>query len=192
MLIRPSVFSTPVLRVALRWIASASLRCAGWRVVGERPAVSRYVLIGAPHTSNWDFPLMLAVILSCGMDVHWLGKHTLFRAPLNWLMRWLGGIPIDRSRADNRVQGIAALFGQYPDLVVLIAPEGTRGAVSEWKTGFYHIARTAGVPIVLGYIDAKRRVCGFGPALEPCGDVAADMRRIREFYADKTGLRRPR
>lgn len=189
MLIRPTAFSTPLLSGVLRWVARAVLRCAGWRVVGERPAASRYVLIGAPHTSNWDFPLMLAVILSSCMDVHWMGKHTLFRPPLGRLMRWLGGIPIDRARPANRVQLVAELFDGYDDLVVLIAPEGTRSDVAEWKSGFYHIARAARVPILLGYIDAKRRECGFGPLFEPSGDIDGDMRRIREFYADKTGLR---
>lgn len=188
-MMRYTIFRTPGLRAPLRWLASAILFLLRWRVVGELPVTSRYVLVAAPHTSNWDFPLMLLAVLKTGMDLHWMGKHTLFKAPFGGLMRWLGGIPIDRTRANQTVGQMVARFRASDQLVVLIPPEGTRARVQRWKTGFYHIAHGADVPVLLGFIDARRRHLGFGPLIALTGDIEADLPRIQAFFADKQGIR---
>lgn len=185
-----TVFRTPILRPLLAALARALLRLTGWRLVGERPALPRYVLIAAPHTSNWDFPLMLLAVLATGLDVHWMGKHTLFKPPFRRLMLWLGGIPIDRTQAGNTAAQLVARYRGADELVVLITPEGTRSRVERWKTGFYHIAAGAGVPLVLAFVDAGRRELGFGGVFTLSGDLERDLPRIQAFYADKTGIRR--
>ena len=146
-------------------------------------------MIAAPHTSNWDFPVMLSVVLKFKMDVHWIGKHTMFPKPIGWFMRWLGGIPIDRSAAQNTVEQAAEAFNQSQELVRLLAPEGTRGKVENWKAGFYHIAQAVNLPIQLAFLDAKTKVVGFGPLFQPTGDFDADMKVMLEFYKDKQGIR---
>ncbi len=186
---RRTVFATPVLTPLLRVMAMGILALMRWRAVGEPIANQRFVLIGAPHTSNWDFPIMLMVVLKLRLRVHWLGKKSLFRFPFGALMRWLGGIPIDRSRRSNTVEQIAALYRQHDELVVLIPPEGTRSRVERWKTGFYHIANQASIPILMGYLDASRREAGLADFFQPTGNADKDIAEIREFYADKRGIR---
>jgi 1-acyl-sn-glycerol-3-phosphate acyltransferase len=187
---RRTVFRTPGVTWVLRQLARLILWLTGWRVVGEPPRNGRCVLIGAPHTSNWDFPLMLLAVLSKELDVHWMGKDALFRRPFGGLMRWLGGLPIDRSKSNQVVQQVVDRFRGEPELIVLIPPEGTRSRVERWKTGFYYIAAGAEVPILLGFIDAPRRQLGFGATFLPTGDIERDMPEIRAFYADKRGIRR--
>lgn len=184
-----TVFNTPILTPLLRLLAIGLLKMAGWRSVGEPPACRKFVLIAAPHTSNWDFPIMLLVVLKLRLRLYWMGKHSLFPFPLGALMRWLGGIPIDRSRSNKTVDQIVELYGQQDDLVILIPPEGTRRKVEKWKTGFYHIANNAGVPILMGYLDAVPKEAGLADFFEPTGDVDKDMADIRAFYAAKTGIR---
>lgn len=184
-----SIFRVPVLTRVLAGVAALTLRLLGWRVVGSLPAERKYVLIGAPHTSNWDFPLMLLAVLKIGMDVHWLGKSSLFRAPFGGLMRWLGGIPVDRSKSNNLVSQLADQYRARDQLVLLIPPEGTRAQVERWKSGFYYVATGAGVPILLGFLDAGRRELGFGPLFYPRGDYERDLTAIQTFYRDKRGLR---
>lgn len=184
-----TIFSTPVIRPVLAAFAALVLRIIGWRVVGPAPDQRRFVLIGAPHTSNWDFPLMIMAVLVARLDVHWMGKHTLFPWPLRRFMQWLGGVPIDRRRASNTVSEMVARFQGRDDWILLIPPEGTRAKVERWKTGFYHIAHGAGVPIVRGYLDVSKKELGFGPLFYTTGDVDTDMPAIQEFYADKRGLR---
>ena len=163
------------------------LAVTGWRPEGARPAAAKYVLIAAPHTSNWDLLYLLALAAVFDVDVRWMGKHTLFRWPLGAAMRALGGIPIRRHRNENVVQAMARAFAECDALALVVPAEGTRSHAPYWKSGFYHIARAAGVPVVMGYLDYPRRRGGFGPALVPSGDVVADMERIRAFYADKVG-----
>jgi 1-acyl-sn-glycerol-3-phosphate acyltransferase len=144
-------------------------------------------LIAAPHTSNWDLPYLLAFATIFGVRVNWMGKHTLFRGPVGWLMRKLGGIPVRRHRSNDLVQQMASVI-QAEDRIALVVPaEGTRSYTPHWKSGFYHIARAANVPIVLSYLDYARRRGGFGPELIPSGDIREDMEEIRAFYADKKG-----
>lgn len=184
-----TVFRTPVFTAFLRGISRLCLYLTGWRVVGTPPPLTKYVLIGAPHTSNWDFPLMLMAILVLRMEVRWMGKNSLFRRPFGGLMRWLGGLPIDRSRSSNTVSQMVETYREASTLVVLIPPEGTRSKVERWRTGFYHIACGADVPILLGFLDGSRRQLGFGPLFYPSGDFDADMEQMLAFYRDKHGIR---
>jgi len=168
-------------------MARAFLRLSGWAFEGSLPRSRRYVLIAAPHTSNWDFVYMIAIALSLGVRLHWMGKASLFDSPLGGLYRALGGIPIRRDVASNVVEQSAARFAGVEDLVLAVPAEGTRALAGTWRSGFYHIARLADVPIVLGYLDYARKRGGLGPELRPSGDLRADMDRIRAFYADKVG-----
>lgn len=173
----------------MRWLARLVLRAMGWRFEGELPPVPQFIAIGVPHTSNWDFVVFLAVLSHFGVHARWIGKHTLFRRPFGGLMRRLGGIAVDRARAGRVVDQVAAEFAATDRLILVIAPEGTRGKAPHWKSGFYEIARAAGVPIAFAYLDYPNKRAGIGPLLVPTGDVGADMRRIRAFYADKVGKR---
>lgn len=166
----------------------ALLRSVGWSVVGDKPDTDRYVLIAAPHTSNWDLPLTLACAASFEVDVRWVGKHTLFKGVQGHIMRRLGGVPVERHHRTNFVQQMADLFDTHESLTLLVASEGTRSYTEHWKSGFYHIARVAKVPVVLGFLDYRRKECGLGPAIPISGDVAKDMDQIRAFYEDKVGL----
>jgi 1-acyl-sn-glycerol-3-phosphate acyltransferase len=170
-----------------RFIAELFLRITGWETEGQRPTATKFVLIAAPHTSNWDLAYLLALAMRYGVRPRWMGKHTLFRGPMGPVMRALGGIPVRRHGRGNLVQQMAHAFTEHEALCLTVPPEGTRGWVPYWKSGFYHIARTAQVPIVLGYLDFARRRGGFGPELHPTGDLKADMDLIRAFYADKVG-----
>lgn len=169
------------------WIARLFLRLTGWAPEGERPNVEKYVLIAAPHTTNWDFPYTLAFAKVFGINIRWMGKHTLFQFPFGWIMKKLGGIPIRRHERGNIVQAMADDFKNYDELAITVPTEGTRSRVEYWKSGFYHIARTANVPIVMGYLDYKRKRGGFGKPFYPSGDLKKDMDTIRAFYADKVG-----
>ena len=171
----------------LRWLARWFLRLSGWQAEGGKPLERCFVLIAAPHTSNWDLAYMLALSVIYDVKISWMGKDALFRPPHGWLMRRLGGIPIVRSRRGNMVSQMARVFEESESLALVVPAEGTRGYVAHWKSGFYHIARTARVPIVLGYLDYARRRGGLGPALHPTGDIPADMDEIRDFYSDKVG-----
>ena len=168
-------------------IARALLWLLGWKPEGRRPAARKYVLIAAPHTSNWDLPIMLALAWVFDVEVAWLGKHAMFAWPYGWLMRFLGGIPIRRDRSENRVQQMARAFEEAESLALGVAAEGTRSYRPHWKSGFYHIALAAKVPIVMGYVDYARKRGGFGPELVPTGEVTHDMDKIRSFYSDKSG-----
>lgn len=165
------------------------LRALGWKVEGAVPRPHRFVLIAAPHTSNWDLPFMLATGWVYGIRVRWMGKHTLFRPPFRWLMTRIGGVPIDRRAAHGVVAQMAERFAQSDELILAVPPEGTRGRRDFWKSGFYEIARAANVPIVLGFLDFGAKVVGMGPAIRPSGNVRADMDILREFYRGKVGKR---
>lgn len=185
---RMTVFTTPILTPALRLLAILLLKLSGWKGVGRPIEGARFVLIGAPHTSNWDFVIMLLVVLKLRLGVYWMGKHSLFPFPVGWLMKWLGGIPVDRRRNHNLVDHTVKQYEENPELIVLIPPEGTRSKVKNWKTGFYHIAVNAKVPILMGYIDAANKEAGLADFFEPTGDIETDMSEIRAFYATKKGI----
>lgn len=183
-----TIYTTPILRDVLSLIARLILRLIGWKVTGETPQYKKYILIAAPHTSNWDFIFMLLVVLSRKMDARWMGKQQLFRPPFHGVMKWLGGIPIERSKTNNTVDSMVNAFQSAPTLTLLITPEGTRSKVKEWKTGFYRIANSAEVPIVLGFIDASTKSCGFGDTFHPSGDIDNDMLAIKANYKNKSGI----
>ena len=163
------------------------LRSFGWRLEGSLSAEPKFVLIAAPHTSNWDLVLMLLCSLSFGMWPSWVGKHTIFQPPLGWFLRLLGGIPIDRRSRGNRVEQLAALFSGRDRLILAIPPEGSRSSHTHWKSGFYWVARTANVPVCLSFLDWGTRRAGLGPLLRPTGDLRADMDFVRAFYTGRTG-----
>lgn len=154
----------------------------GWRTEGHFPVIPKFVLLGAPHTSNWDLPYGLFIIFVFRAKIYWLGKEAIFRMPLKGFFKWLGGIPVDRSKSSNVVAQSIKQFHENEKLILTIAPAGTRKRVKKWKTGFYHIATGANVPIVLGFLDYKRKVGGIGPVIYPTGDFEADFKTIRAFY----------
>jgi 1-acyl-sn-glycerol-3-phosphate acyltransferase len=165
------------------------LRSLGWRAVGEFPrGCERCVLIAAPHTSNWDLAFMIAFAMAFDLQVSWMGKHTLFRGSFGALMGWLGGIPVRRDIRSGMVEQMAKLFDERRQLVLAIAPEGTRFRAEHWKAGFYRIAERARVPIVPSYLDFGTRTAGFGPPLLPSPSLRADMDQLRAVYAGKRGL----
>ena len=164
------------------WIGRLWMGLFRWKVAGEIPAGGKFVLIAAPHTSNWDLPFMLAAACILRIKVSWMGKDTLFRKPFGGFMRWLGGIAINRAKNHGVVDQVAEQFGQPDPLVVAVPVSGTRKKTDYWKSGFYWIAHTAQVPIVCGYLDYHRKAAGLGLSFVPTGDVKADMDRIREFY----------
>jgi 1-acyl-sn-glycerol-3-phosphate acyltransferase len=170
-----------------RFFARAFLRVTGWQPEGARPTAPRFVLIAAPHTSNWDLAYLLALAEIYELRVSWMGKHTLFRPPFGALFRALGGIAIRRHERADRVGAMAKEFAERERFALVVPSEATRGWAPYWKSGFYHIARRANVPIVMGFLDYRRRRGGFGPALLASGDVGKDMDQIRAFYADKVG-----
>jgi len=147
------------------------------------------VMIASPHTSNWDFPLTLAMAQVSGVKITWLGKAQLFRGPMGPIMRRLGGIAVQREAAGGMVASLVAEFAARDRLCLVVPAEGTRSHSEYWKSGFYRIAAEAHVPVLCGYVDRSTRSGGFGPAVTITGDVTADMDNIRAFYAGKTGLR---
>ncbi|SHI01357.1 lysophospholipid acyltransferase family protein [Ferrimonas marina] len=163
-------------------IAQGLLKLAGWRIEGQLPPQRQYIAIVAPHTSNWDFILGVLCRAVLKVPARFIGKHQLFRPPLGWLMRAMGGRPVDRRRSNNLVEGVVELFQQEPDFVLALAPEGTRGAVNRWKTGFYHIAQGAKVPIFPVALDYRHRRIVLGPWLEPGDSKAADMAQLLAFF----------
>jgi len=180
-----TIFSTPVIKPALRWFSRTLLNLRGWELdFSATEHVERCVIIGAPHTSNWDLPCALLLAFSQDMPIYWMGKIQIFRFPFKRLMMWLGGVPIDRSRSLNVVSQAIGQLQNTDNLYLVIAPEGTRSKVEQWKTGFYHIADGAGVPILPAYIDHKARRAGIYKAYKTSGDVEADVAEIQELYGD--------
>lgn len=184
-----TVFTTPVVNTLLRGFSIAYLKLTGWRVEGALPEVARKsVLIAAPHTSNWDLPYTLMVAFALRLNIYWMGKQSIFKAPFGGLMRWLGGIPVNRAQSSNLVAASAdAIRAADGPLQLIVPPEGTRSKTRYWKTGFYYIALGAQVPIVMAYMDYATKRSGLGPLFEPTGDVDADMAAIKAFYAPFKG-----
>jgi 1-acyl-sn-glycerol-3-phosphate acyltransferase len=173
----------------LQKVARASLRWSGWRLVGDAPDVKRCVIIFAPHTSNWDFPLLIGALFAFGRPVAYLAKDALFRFPIAGLLRWTGAVPVERTERHSLVRTLTQAFREREELWLAMSPEGTRARTDHWKSGFYHVAREAGVPLLLAFIDAPNKECGLGDLLVLSGDMDADMARLRAFYSSKTGIR---
>jgi 1-acyl-sn-glycerol-3-phosphate acyltransferase len=190
-----SVLELPPTRCNRRslsyWVGRAVLKLMRFELRGTIPASQRWVLIAYPHTSNWDLPVMLAVALCYGLSPRWIGKHTLFRPPFGGLMRWLGGLPVDRRGANDTVAQVKEAFEAHrragKPFVLAVSPEGTRGPAGHIRSGFYHMAAAAQVPMIMGYLDWGRRISGAGPTVMPSGDKDADIEPFRIFAADIVG-----
>lgn len=165
----------------------AAGRLVGWRVVTTQPLPDRCVLIGAPHTSGWDVPALFLLMGATGVRLRYLAKDALFNRPLGWFFKATGGIPVNRSKSENMVAHIVAQFKQTAHLRLALSPEGTRHHTPYWRTGFYHIALGAEVPIVMGFADYLRRVVGWGPMIYPTGDIRGDFEHIKAFYQNIIG-----
>ncbi|NOQ66799.1 MAG: glycerol acyltransferase [Desulfobacterales bacterium] len=164
------------------------LKTFGWQAELAVQMVDKCVLVGAPHTTNWDFPLAILGMSAMGIKFNWVGKHTLFRWPWGFFMRLLGGIPLDR-RSGGAGFAIKTVetFHDLDHFVLAIAPEGTRHKTDYWKAGFYKIATKSNVPIALGYVDFRKKKIGIGKIFMPTGDKVKDFARVRDFYSNKPG-----
>ena len=182
-----TVYQNRLIRPVLRCLALMIYRCSGWKTKGSRPELSKYVVIAAPHTSNWDFLYTVCLAFIYRLEPQMMMKADWFFWPLGSLLKWLGAIPIDRCKTNNVVAQSVAAFQRSERMILVVPPSGTRNKVTHWKTGFYYIAHGAGVPIVLGFLDYHQKVGGFGPSIRPSGDIERDMLDIRRFYADVTG-----
>jgi 1-acyl-sn-glycerol-3-phosphate acyltransferase len=183
-----------MLRVLAGLVALPAMliwRLAGWRFEGALPPIDKYIFVFAPHTSNWDYIHMLPLALRFRRRPTVLIKDDLFRGPLGVFLRLVGAIPIDRRQSNNAVDQVVDYIATQKRVVLVITPEGTRKKTDHWKSGFYHIARKAGIPIVLGYLDYERKVGGASQPLQLSGDVEADLATIRAFYAEHGRGKRP-
>ena len=174
----------------MRWIGGTFLKLSGWKVCGDFPALDKAVLVAAPHTSNWDGLNMLATAAHYRVKLRWMGKASLTRGPFGWLIKALGCVPIDRSQSNDVVRVMADAFAASERMVLAIPPEGTRSAVREWKSGFYHIAVAADVPIVLSVLDYATKRVSLAAVVYPSGDYEADLAVIRGHYATAKGKNR--
>lgn len=164
------------------------LRFRGWTFEGSLPDLPKMIVVGAPHTTNWDFILFLGALHHYRVKATFIGKHTLFRWPFGWFFRALGGIPVDRSKPGGIVGQVAAAMETTDEMILVIAPEGTRSAAPRWKSGFLKIADATGAPVVVGGVDFTRKRVVIGPSLPFTGDVGGFMDQIRAFYRDMSGL----
>ncbi len=165
-----------------RWLSATALRLAGWRAMGSLPNASKFIIVGAPHTSNWDFVLVMLASIKLNVRISWMGKQSLFSGVQGGMMRWLGGIAIDRKAAGGVVAENVRAFNRAKQLVLCITPEGTRSDADQWKSGFYRIAQEAEVPILLATFDFRNRVLWLGPTLEVSGDYGTDLEAIQAHY----------
>ncbi|MBU0823749.1 MAG: lysophospholipid acyltransferase family protein [Alphaproteobacteria bacterium] len=171
----------PVARMVRRLLL-AMYRARGWRALGQVPEPRRFILIAAPHTSNWDFVNFLGLTADLGLRAHFMGKLSLFRWPLGGFMKQMGGVPVDRRGGGNVVQQMVDEFARRAEFMLTVAPEGTRGKTTKWRTGFYQIAMAAKVPMVVGFMDYGTKTGGLGPLIWPSGDFRADMIKVLEVY----------
>ena len=168
-------------------ISGSILKLLGWKIVGSAPDISKYVLIAAPHTSNFDFFYMFLISKVFGIRIQAMTKASLFRGPLGPLARAVGGVPVNRGGRQNLVAQMVQAFNERDSLILAVPPAGTRKWTPYWKSGFYHIALGAQVPLVCGFVDYEQKRVGVGPTITPSGDAEADLDIIRDFYADITG-----
>lgn len=173
-----------------RWIGRTVLRLGGWTMTGDFPDERKMVILVAPHSSAWDAVWGLAAKVALGLRIVVIGKQELFRWPLGWLLRRFGAIPVDRAKAHGVVEMVAERFAQAQTMWFILAPEGTRKRVEHWKTGFWHIACRADVPVLCAYFHYPDRTIGIGPLLRMSGNLKADMARIREIYRPWIGKNR--
>lgn len=186
--LKKTIFTTPIISTWYHYLAKFLMRLNGWRVEGKLPDLPKFVLVGAPHTSNWDFVLFLGVIFHLRANVRFMGKAELFRNPFGWFFYWCGGIPVDRSKSQGLVDQMVNACKQSEKFILTIAPEGTRHYVSEWKMGFYHIAKNAGIPIVLAKVDGKQKTVHVGQVFYPTENMEADIKAIKGFFSGMVGI----
>jgi len=184
---RHTMFNTPVVKSVLRGISLILLKVLGWKTSGNLPGARKYIIIVAPHTSNWDLFFAILLAFALKVDGRYIAKRELFRGPFSFLMTWSGAIPVDRSSSHHIVEQMASEFRKREKFVLALAPEGTRRRKDYWKSGFYHIALAAGVPIVLAFIDYAKKTGGAGPLINPTGNLEQDMNIIRDFYLTVSG-----
>jgi 1-acyl-sn-glycerol-3-phosphate acyltransferase len=188
--VRITIFNTPVLAQIFQVLSILLLGLFGWRAVGKVPKdIRKYVIIAAPHTSYWDFPMFLLVVFALRLNLNVFIKHTLFIGPIGWFLSYCGGVPIDRRAAGARVRQTVQEFENNDDMVLLITPEGTRSAQTNWKTGFYHIASEANVPVAVAFVDTAARRSGIDHFITPSGDIDKQMAEIKAFYDTKRGVK---
>jgi 1-acyl-sn-glycerol-3-phosphate acyltransferase len=188
--VRITIFNTPVLTQIFQVLSILVLGLFGWRAVGKVPKdIRKYVIIAAPHTSYWDFPMFLLVVFALRLNLNVFIKHTLFIGPIGWFLSYCGGVPIDRRAAGARVRQTVQEFENNDDMVLLITPEGTRSAQTNWKTGFYHIASEANVPVAVAFVDTAARRAGIDHFITPSGDIDKQMAEIKAFYDTKRGVK---
>ena len=168
-------------------VCRAYTSLSGWKLETQPAPHRPTVFIGAPHTSNWDFVIMLVIAWSLDMDVNWLGKNSLFKGPAGPIMRALGGIEVDRANPKNLVKDLVERMHGDDSFALVVAPDGTRGHHTHWKSGFYRVALDTGMPVTLGYVDRTTKTFGLGPTVDLTGDAVQDMDKFRAFYADKAG-----
>ncbi|MBI5822760.1 MAG: lysophospholipid acyltransferase family protein [Chloroflexi bacterium] len=183
-----TIFNTPIISPIFRFFSNSIMRLAGWRVEGKLPDFPKYLIIGAPHTSNWDFLLFLGVIFRLKGDVRYMGKAELFRSPIGWFFYWCGGVPVDRKKSTGLVEQTVEACNKADKFVLTIAPEGTRHYVSEWKMGFYHIAKAAGLPLVIAIVDGKHKVIRVGQIFHLTDNMVADVKAIKGFFEGVVGV----
>jgi len=186
--LKTTIFNAPILSTLLHLLAKSVLRAIGWKVDGKFPDLPKFVVVGAPHTSNWDFMMFLAVIFYLRENVRFMGKAEVFRGPLGWFFYWCGGVPVDRSKSQGLVEQMAQASKASDQFILIIAPEGTRHRVAEWKMGFYHIAKSAGIPMVMAVVDGIRKTIHVGQIFHSSQDADADMKTIKGFFAGVVGI----
>ncbi len=164
------------------WMCKTILKLCGWKIDGSLPTEEQFVIIVAPHTSNWDFIIGVLARGALGQQIHFLGKHQLFIPPWGWLFKAMGGVAVDRRQNNNLVDAVSQLFIQDPTFKLALAPEGTRGEVKRWKTGFYHIAVQAKVPIITVALDFASKQVIIPKPMAVTGDIEPEMNRILDFY----------
>ena len=185
---KTTIFNAPFLSRIFHYLARFFLRLFGWKVEGQLPDLPKFVLIGAPHTSNWDFVMFLAIIFFLRANVRFMGKAELFRNPFGWFFYWCGGIPVDRSKSQGLVEQMVVACKKSNQFILTIAPEGTRHYVSEWKLGFYHIAKSAGIPVVMAIVDGAKKTLCLGQVFHPTENMDADIKAIKRFFAGMVGI----
>ena len=185
---KTTIFNTPILSTIYHHLAKVIMRLVGWRVDGKLPDLPKFVLIGAPHTSGWDFILFLGVIFHLRANVRFMGKVELFRSPIGFFFRYCGGIPVDRKKSTGLVEQMVDACNKSDRFILTIAPEGTRHHVQEWKRGFYHIARSAEIPIVMAVVDGKNKTVRVGQVFHPTEHMEADMKTIKGVFEGVVGI----
>ncbi|MDO9302281.1 MAG: lysophospholipid acyltransferase family protein [Anaerolineales bacterium] len=185
---KTTIFNTPILSLFLRFLSNSIMRLFGWRVEGKLPDLPKYIIIGAPHTSSWDFVLFLGVIFRLKVSVRYMGKAELFRKPFGWFFYWCGGIPVDRKKSTGLVEQMVDACKKSDKFILTIAPEGTRHHVTEWKMGFYHIAKAAGIPLVMAIVDGKKKTMRVGQIFYPTENMDADIKTIKGYFDGMMGI----